>query len=78
LIKKIGFSNLRVYANATNPFIVYSPIVRDHLALDPEGNGYGGSVNNNGGNAAVTGRAVSVNLNNPSYRQFTIGVNAKF
>lgn len=78
LIKKIGLSNLRIYANATNPFIVYSPIVRDHLALDPEGNGYGGSVNNNGGNAAVAGRAVSVNLNNPSYRQFTIGVNAKF
>jgi TonB-linked SusC/RagA family outer membrane protein len=78
LIKKIGLSSLRVYANATNPFIVYSPIVRDHLALDPEGNGYGGSVNNNGGNAAVTGRAVSVNLNNPSYRQFTVGVNAKF
>ena len=78
LIKKIGLSSLRVYANATNPFIVYSPIVRDHLALDPEGNGYGGSVNNNGGNAAVNNRAVSVNLNNPSYRQFTVGVNAKF
>jgi TonB-linked SusC/RagA family outer membrane protein len=78
LINKIGLSSLRVYANATNPFIVYSPIVRDHLALDPEGNGYGGSVNNNGGNAAVNNRAVSVNLNNPSYRQFTVGVNAKF
>ncbi|MEO7213849.1 TonB-dependent receptor [Mucilaginibacter sp.] len=78
LINKIGLSSLRVYANATNPFIVYSPIVRDHLALDPEGNGYGGSVNNTGGNAAVTNRAVSVNLNNPSYRQFTVGVNAKF
>jgi TonB-linked SusC/RagA family outer membrane protein len=78
LVKKMGISNLRVYANITNPFIIYSPIVRDKLALDPEGNGYGGAVNSNSGNTTVQGRQISVNLNNPATRIFTFGVNAKF
>ena len=79
LVKKINMTSLRIYANVTNPFILYSPIVRDGLALDPEGNGYGGSVSSNaGGNTAVQGRQISVNLNNPSTRMFTVGVNAKF
>ncbi len=29
---------------ALNPFIIYSPLVKDGLGLDPEGNGYGGAV----------------------------------
>lgn len=78
LVKVIGMSSLRVYANVTNPFILYSPIVRDGLALDPEGNGYGGAVNSNTGNTSVQGRQISVNINNPASRMFTVGVNAKF
>lgn len=79
LAKKIRLTSLRVYANATNPFIIYAPAVREGLTLDPEGNGYGGSVSSNaGGNTAVQGRQISVNLNNPSTRMFTVGINAKF
>ncbi|WP_259013895.1 SusC/RagA family TonB-linked outer membrane protein [Emticicia fluvialis] len=73
VISKIGFSTVRVYVNATNPFIIYSPLVKAKLAVDPEGNGYGNTIQ--GGNF---NRFVTVNLNNPPVRQFTLGVNLKF
>lgn len=79
LLKKTGISYARVYINATNPFIIYSPFVRDGYGPDPEGNGYGGSVTPTGaGDVSTPTRQVSVNLNNPPVRQFTFGVNLKF
>lgn len=79
LLKNTGISYARVYVNATNPFIIYSPFVRDGFGPDPEGNGYGGAVNPTGSGVASTpNRQVSVNLNNPPVRQFTFGVNLKF
>ncbi|WP_461116308.1 SusC/RagA family TonB-linked outer membrane protein [Spirosoma jeollabukense] len=85
LIKKIGMNSARVYLNATNPLILYSPLVHDHLAIDPEGNGYAGNAGDNGatvttgaGNAGTPARAIVVNMNNPPVRQFTLGVNLKF
>jgi TonB-linked SusC/RagA family outer membrane protein len=79
VLKKLSVNSLRVYINATNPFIIYSPFVRDGFGPDPEGNGYGGSVNPTGASdAPAPGRQVSVSLNNPSIRQYTIGVNLKF
>ncbi|MBD0365632.1 MAG: TonB-dependent receptor [Flavisolibacter sp.] len=79
ILHGIGISSVRVYLNATNPFIIYSPIVKDKLALDPEGNGYGGAVTSSGGGEdAVPTRQISVNLNNPPTRQFTFGLNVRF
>ena len=72
-LSKIGISSARIYLNATNPFIIYSPLVKAKLAIDPEGNGYGNTIQ--GGNF---NRVISVNLNNPPVRQFTLGVNLKF
>lgn len=88
MLKKAGISSLRVYVSCYNPFIIYSPLVRSGLGIDPEGNAVGGIVqstaNSNypisGGGAASTGssRAITVNLNNPPTRTFQIGVNMKF
>ncbi len=78
VLRRTGISSLRVYLNATNPFIIYSPFVRDGLGPDPEGNGYGGAVSAAGSDIGAPNRQISVNLNNPSLRQFTIGVNVKF
>ena len=78
LLQRAGISSLRVYVNATNPFIIYSPFVRDGFGPDPEGNGYGGAVAAAGSDVGVPTRQISVNLNNPSVRQFTLGVNLKF
>lgn len=77
-LQRFGLNSLRVYVSAVNPFIIYSPLVRDNLALDPEGNGYGGSVGSATGAPAVPGRAITVNLNIPTTRQFLFGLNLKF
>ncbi len=79
MFRKAGISSARIYANLTNPFILYSPLVKDNLVIDPEGNGYGGSLNATGaGDAATQARQITVNLNNPPIRQITVGVNLKF
>jgi hypothetical protein len=78
LLQRAGINSLRVYVNATNPFIIYSPFVQDGFGPDPEGNGYGGAVAAAGSDVGVPTRQISVNLNNPSVRQFTLGVNLKF
>lgn len=78
-LQKLGLSSARIYLNATNPFIIYSPLASANLAVDPEGNGYGGTVNPSGaGDAGAQGRQISVNMNNPPVRQFTLGLNLKF
>lgn len=76
LLKKTGISSTRVYLNTTNPFIIYAPLVRDNLGIDPEGNNNSSSGNVIG--TGVPGRQITVNLNNPPVRQFTLGLNLKF
>ncbi|MCF0041438.1 SusC/RagA family TonB-linked outer membrane protein [Dyadobacter fanqingshengii] len=82
VIKKIGAASARIYVNLTNPFIIYSPLVKDDLAVDPEGNSYAtGQSTLNPQGASDRGapeRQISVNLNSPPVRQFTVGVNLKF
>lgn len=86
LVSKAGIQSLRVYVSAQNPFILWAPLVRDNLGIDPEGNsgnnnGSGGTntVGAQGGGAApVTQRAIIVNMGIPSTRQIIFGVNVKF
>ncbi|WP_020605384.1 TonB-dependent receptor [Spirosoma spitsbergense] len=81
LLKKVGASSARLYFNATNPLILYSPLVSQNLAVDPEGNSYASgqsTLNDQSGNRATPERQIAVNLNNPPIRQFTFGVNLKF
>ena len=79
ITSKLHMNSLRVYVNVTNPFIIYSPLVDAGLAIDPEGNGYGGAVTSTGsGGATAPTRQISVNLNNPTIRQFIFGLNLKF
>lgn len=71
--------SLRLYVSAQNPFIVWSPLVRDGLGIDPEGNGTGNAVGSTaGGGAPVQTRAITVGMGVPPTRQFIIGVNLKF
>lgn len=78
MISKAGISSLRVYLSAQNPFILWSPLVRDDLGIDPEGNGNGNVVGSTAGGTPVTNRAVTVSLGVPPSRQFILGVNLKF
>ena len=80
ILTKAGITSLRVYLNVTNPFIIYSPFVRDGFGPDPEGNGYGGAIGTPAisGSVPIQGRSISVNANNPSTRQFIFGLNLNF
>jgi TonB-linked SusC/RagA family outer membrane protein len=79
LLGKTGITSLRVYVSAVNPFVLWAPFVQQGYGPDPEGNGYGGGVNSYGTSYAGTvGRQVTVNANNPSTRQFMVGLNLKF
>ena len=84
-LNRAGITSLRVYVTALNPFIIYSPFVKDGFGPDPEGNGYGGAVASTaaGGSTGVGGtngssRQITVNANNPSTREFNIGLSLKF
>jgi hypothetical protein len=78
LLAKTGVTSLRIYVSAVNPFVIWSPFVKAGYGPDPEGNGYGGAVNATGTTNAVPGRQITVNANNPSTRQFLVGLNLKF
>jgi hypothetical protein len=85
ILKMAAISSLRVYVTALNPFIIYSPFVKSGLGTDPEGNGYGGAVTSptaggsiGAGGVSGNSRQISVNANNPSTRQFNLGINLKF
>ncbi|MFN3664874.1 MAG: TonB-dependent receptor domain-containing protein, partial [Sediminibacterium sp.] len=79
LLAKTGITSLRAYVSAQNPFILWAPLVRDGLGIDPEGNGNGNAVGTQGGGAtAVAGRAITVGMGVPPTRQIIFGINVKF
>ena len=79
LLGKAGIQSLRAYVSAQNPFILWAPLVKDNLGIDPEGNGTGNAVGTQGGGAtSVPGRAITVGMGVPPTRQIIFGVNLKF
>ncbi len=79
LLGKAGIQSLRVYVSAQNPFILWAPLVRDGLGIDPEGNGTGNAIGPQGGGAAaVPNRAITVGMGVPPTRQIILGVNLSF
>lgn len=78
VLSKMKIQSMRVYVSAQNPFILWSPLVRDGLGIDPEGNGTGNTVNSTAGGSPVQTRAITVSMGVPPTRQFIFGVNLKF
>lgn len=79
LLNRAKIQSLRAYVAAQNPFILWAPLVRDGLGLDPEGNGNGNAIGAQGGGvASVPGRAITVGMGVPPSRQFVFGINLKF
>ncbi len=93
VIKHIGMSSLRIYANVTNPFFIYAPIRKHSFSVpdaEPTYNftGAGGNPNSpaatsasgNIGGAGADGsnfRGVAVTAGEQT-RNFIIGINARF
>jgi TonB-linked SusC/RagA family outer membrane protein len=86
LVKHIGMSSLRLYANVTNPFIIYAPVTRHGFSVtDPESvsgiapvnSTNSGNVAGYDGNNTNTFRGVGLNAGEQT-RDFIIGINARF
>ena len=77
LLAKAKIQSLRLYVNAQNPFILWSPLVKSGLALDPEGNGNGNNIAGTLGGGAP-GRAITVGTGLPPVRYFVFGASLKF
>lgn len=77
---KTGINSLRAYVSAQNPFILWAPLVRDGLGLDPEGNQVETPVvgTQGGGATSVAQRAVTVGMGVPPTRQIIFGINVRF
>ncbi|MEI9910885.1 MAG: TonB-dependent receptor [Bacteroidota bacterium] len=79
VLGRVGISSFRVYVSAVNPFVIYSPFVKEGYGPDPEGNGFGGGIRAQGlTESGTVGRQITVNANNPATRQFIMGINLKF
>lgn len=74
-IKNLGIQNLRVYATAQNPFVLFAPYTSE-TGMDPETNSYGDE------NAATSGlvnrRILTVGANSPSTRNYMVGLSLTF
>jgi TonB-linked SusC/RagA family outer membrane protein len=77
ICNKLHLNSLRVYLQAQNPFIVYSPLVRDGYGIDPEGTQFGGALESQGGSPGTPGRAITINVQTPPTRSWIIGINMK-
>lgn len=75
LINKAGIDKVRIYVQAQNPLVMFSPYHKES-GMDPESNSYGDE------NAATTGtyprRLLTIGTNTPSTRNYLIGINLTF
>jgi hypothetical protein len=85
LLGKVGIQSLRAYVSAQNPFILWAPLVKNNLGIDPEGNNGGNpNVNNGsvpsqgGGVTSVANRAITISMGVPPTRQIIFGLNLRF
>lgn len=94
IVKHLGMSSLRIYANVTNPFFIYAPIRRHSFSV-PDAESVYNTVGSNAvapANVSATGNIAGFDPNNASgspfrglginpgtaTRDFILGINARF
>ena len=85
LLRKVGISSLRIYANVTNPFFIYAPIRQQSFSVPDAESTFNSvpaatSVSGNIGGADAGGnnfRGVGLNVGEQT-RDFIFGINARF
>ena len=75
-LSKLKMQSFRAYVAVQNPFVLYSPYMRNAGGVDPEATGTGNQGVQNPGN--LSGRALTVGLNTPPTRSINIGFNVTF
>ncbi len=76
LLNRIKAQAIRVYVTAQNPFVLYSPYMREG-GVDPEATAIGNTGVQDPGNLSKT-RALTIGLMTPPTRAFLFGVNVRF
>lgn len=76
VISRLKIQSFRVYVSVQNPFVLYSPYMRDAGGVDPEATGTGNQGIQNPGN--LSGRALTIGLNTPPTRSVNLGFNVTF
>ncbi len=77
LLSRASISSARIFVTVTNPFIIYSSMVRDGYAIDPEGTGTGGALGPQGGGTSAPARTITMSINTPPTQEFIFGINLK-
>ena len=82
LLRRIKLNNLRIYATALNPFVLFSPF-HDESGLDPEITNSGVNAQGQRQNSATNTTNISTGIptigtNIPSTRTYLIGLNVSF
>lgn len=75
ILQKMNIQSFRLYVSVQNPFVLYSPYMRAG-GVDPEANGTGNQGISDPGN--LSSRALTIGLNTPPTRSFSIGLNVSF
>jgi TonB-linked SusC/RagA family outer membrane protein len=79
ILKNGPVKSLKVSVVVNNPFTIYAPLVKKGLSIDPESNRYGGqSGGASGFSGDALGRALTIGLNIPQTRVWSIGIHASF
>lgn len=76
VLAKLKMQSFRGYVAVQNPFVLYSPYMRDAGGVDPEATGTGNQGIQNPGN--LSGRALTIGLNTPPTITVNVGFNVTF
>jgi TonB-dependent starch-binding outer membrane protein SusC len=76
LASRLKIQSFRGYVAVQNPFVLYSPYMRNVGGVDPEATGTGNQGVQNPGN--LSGRALTVGLNTPPTMSVNVGFNVTF
>jgi TonB-linked SusC/RagA family outer membrane protein len=76
LLSRIKAQSIRFYVTAQNPFVLYSPYMREG-GVDPEATAFGNTGVQDPGNLSKT-RSLTIGLTTPPTRAFLFGVNVRF
>lgn len=75
ILNSVKAQFIRVYVTAQNPFVLYSPYMKEG-GVDPEATGFGNTGVQDPGN--LSKRALTIGLTAPPTRAFLFGVNVGF
>ena len=76
ILSRLKAQSIRVYVTAQNPFVLYSPYMREG-GVDPEATAIGNTGVQDPGNLSKT-RSLTIGLTTPPTRAFLFGVNVRF